>query len=283
MYITDRLVFVELHKTGGSHIGKWLSRLAPGEQVGKHNRVPTALRNRFILGSIRNPWDWYVSLWGYGCSGQGSVHRQVTRGADLSYVMRQLGREMGVAGNPWRAMFTQMLHDIGKPSARWKATYRNPNDPAAFRDWLHMVMDVDRRYDLAEGYAFSPVAAWAGLLSYRYLKLFTSLDETLYTDERLASLNGTRECWAQSRIVQAVIRTEALEEDLLDSLGRAGYTLTEAQCAEVRAGRNDKTNTSRREAPAFYYDAATTSLVAEREALIIEHHGYVAPWLAVQP
>ncbi len=40
MFVSDKLVFTELHKTGGTHIYSWLSRLIGGEQRGKHNRVP---------------------------------------------------------------------------------------------------------------------------------------------------------------------------------------------------------------------------------------------------
>ena len=66
MFVSEKIVFLELHKTGGSHIGHLLSSLLEGEQVGKHNTLKDLYRNRTILGSIRNPWDWYVSLWPMG-------------------------------------------------------------------------------------------------------------------------------------------------------------------------------------------------------------------------
>lgn len=274
MYVADRLVFVELHKTGGTHISTCLARLAPGEQVGKHNRVPPALRDRFVIGSVRNPWDWYVSLWGYGCDGKGAVFQTVTRGLDLGYLRRDLSIEIGASGY---AVLRQAVADLQRPAAAWRRLYRDVNDAGAFREWLQMMMDIPRRYDVAEGFGFSPVSRWAGILTFRYLKLFTTLDARLYTDTTLATEAGARTAWATHRLVRGIIRTEHLEEDLIDALNRAGYALTQEQCAAVRARRHTRTNTSRRRAASYYYDAASIDLIARREALIIGEHGYVPP------
>jgi hypothetical protein len=277
MYVAERLVFVELHKTGGTHIGKWLAALAPGKQVGKHNRVPMALRDRFILGSVRNPWDWYVSLWGYGCDRKGAVYHTVTRGLDVGYLLRQLSDEMGVSGYPIAAMLRQAVADVARPAAAWRSVYRDANDAGAFREWLHMMMEVERRFDVAEGFGFSPISNWAGILSYRYLKLFTTLDNRLYTDSTLGTPEGARTALRATWLVRGIIRTEHLEEDLLDALSRAGYAPTEAQREAVRAGRNAKTNTSGRRSSAYYYDDRTIALVGQRESLIIAEHGYAPP------
>lgn len=277
MYVTDRLVFVELHKTGGSHIGKWLAKLAPGEQIGKHNRVPAHLRQRYIVGSVRNPWDWYVSLWGYGCGGQGAVYHKATRGLSLAYVVRQLGTEMGHAGYPIQAMLRQTLSDLQYSPATWQAVYRDADDAGAFREWLHMMMNVRRRLEVGEGYGFSPVSRWAGILTYRYLKLFTSLDARLYGDDTLGTEAGALNALRAHKLVRSIIRTEQLEEDLIEALTSAGYPLTPEQQADVHRGRSEKTNTSKRRDTSFYYDAPTSRLVLERESLIIREHGYVAP------
>ena len=277
MYVADRLVYTELHKTGGTHIGKWLDRLVPGEQRGKHNRVPAALRDRFLLGSIRDPWDWYVSLWAYGCLPRGSVAAQVTRRVNLRYLREQLPAEMGLGGFPVGTMLRQLAADVVKPVDRWRAAYRDSKDPAAFRSWLRLMMDPARRFDIAEGYGFSPVSAWAGVLTYRYLKLFTNLDDALYHDRRLGTFEGARRAWAESRTVGHVIRNEHLVEDLLEALTLAGYELNAEQRNALLASRDVRTNRSERLGTAHYYDAESVALVAGREALIIAEHGYTPP------
>jgi hypothetical protein len=281
MYVADRLVYTELHKTGGTHIGKWLARLVPGEQVGKHNRVPPALRDRFVIGSVRNPWDWYVSLWAYGCGAQGSVHRQTTRGVDVAYLTQQLGRELGREGWPITAMLRQALADLNKPVAAWQDSYADPSgeDARRFRAWLRLLLDPARRFDMSEGFGFSPVSDWAGLLTYRYLKLFTALDADLYRDRSLRTVAGVQAAWAARRFVKYVVRQEQLEDDLLEALRQAGCTLTESEQSSVRNSRTEKTNTSKRLPTRHYYDEATLSLVAERDALVIANHGYAPPSL----
>lgn len=69
----------------------------------------------------------------------------------------------------------------------------------------------------------------------------------------------------------------AAEVVLPGALQRAGYALSQEQCAAVRARRHTRTNTSRRRAASYYYDAASIDLIARREALIIGEHGYVPP------
>ena len=66
MFVAQGLIYLELQKTGGTHIRRLLERYTGGKPVGKHNRLPAGSDADFIIGSIRNPWDWYVSLWAYG-------------------------------------------------------------------------------------------------------------------------------------------------------------------------------------------------------------------------
>lgn len=171
MFITDKLIFVELHKTGGSHILNLLEKITNGYRNGKKNRVPPEFRDRFIIGSVRNPWDWYVSLWAYGCTRQGSVYHQLTRGVDLKYNYRQLPCEIGKNRLTPREWWLQTMNDRMKPKSKLAWLYRDSNDPGHFREWIKLLMDPDRKLDIDEGFGFSPIARHYGLMTYRYLKL----------------------------------------------------------------------------------------------------------------
>lgn len=69
MIITDKFVFIHMHKTGGQTVNRILSRLFPdSEVVGYHypvSLVPASNTNLPIIGFIRNPWDWYVSWYAF--------------------------------------------------------------------------------------------------------------------------------------------------------------------------------------------------------------------------
>jgi hypothetical protein len=56
MFITDKLVYVQLQKTGSTHIARLLERTVGGEQRGKHNPATQELldSSRIIVSSIRN-------------------------------------------------------------------------------------------------------------------------------------------------------------------------------------------------------------------------------------
>lgn len=277
MFVSEKLVFTELHKTGGTHISNWLSKLVGGEQIGKHNRIPPAYWDRFIIGSIRNPWDWYVSLWAFGCGGQGSVYRETTRRIDIKYLNRQLHSEMGLPRPRPGQWIRQFWHDARKPVAKWASLYSDYSDSTAFRAWVRMMLDPARRFDMAEGFGFSPLARGFGLMTYRYLKLFTRLGDELYRDGTLQTLQGIRSVWLKKKLVNFVIRNEYLEQDMLKALGTAGISLPEQERTALLEASGKRTNTSRHLSVGHYYDKETIDLIFDREPLIIEQYGYEPP------
>ena len=79
MFVSDQIVFIELQKTGSTHVRHLLTGLLGGSLKGKHNApTPEILaRGTPILGSVRNPWSWYVSLWTYGCQKKGVLYQRL--------------------------------------------------------------------------------------------------------------------------------------------------------------------------------------------------------------
>ena len=274
MFVSESLVFTELHKTAGSHLLKLLATYVGGEQIGKHNRIPEGLREKFVLESIRNPWDWYVSLWGYGCDKQGSVYLQTTRGTSLRYCLKQLPREMGRSRVAPSHFAKQMRSDLRKDNQAWQRVYADSSDFGAFREWVRMMFDPARAMDLGEGYGFSPFSQNAGLLSYRFFKLFTAMDNAIYDASVNTSCDNLEVIWDKQGFVNAFIRQENLEEDFIAALSQAGITLTDANKSAILDGKNKKTNTSSRKAVSHYYDEETANIILQREKFIIERFGY---------
>lgn len=69
MIITDRFVFIHLHKTGGQSLNDAITQCVPNHQVvGYHlprSEVPPESRKLPVVGLVRNPWDWYVSWYAF--------------------------------------------------------------------------------------------------------------------------------------------------------------------------------------------------------------------------
>lgn len=275
MFIADQLIFLELQKTGGSHIRRLLKQYTNGGVQGKHNRL-LDLPDRAVIATIRNPWDWYVSLWAYGVGGKGAIRSRVETGVDFNYYYRMLPKAMGKNWLSPGEFLRSFQYDLTKPVAQWRNTYQDSSDPELFREWVRLLFDKKRRFDIGEGYGFSPVSEHAGLLTYRYFRLLT-LGDRIFHDQRLSSLSGIAEYDIELNIASNVIRMESLEEDFVKALMDAGIELTEQQVAEIVNKQGGKTNVSQRKPVGFYYDEETADLVARGDCYLIDKYGYQSP------
>lgn len=74
MIVTDKLLFLHLHKSGGTFVNQLLLRCVPSaRQIGYHlpyRETPPELRDRPVLGTVRNPWAYYVSWYHFQKSQQ---------------------------------------------------------------------------------------------------------------------------------------------------------------------------------------------------------------------
>ena len=74
MIVTDRLVFLHLHKSGGTFVNALLMRCAPSAmRLGYHlpyRELPEIYRNLPVVGTVRNPWAYYVSWYHFQRSQQ---------------------------------------------------------------------------------------------------------------------------------------------------------------------------------------------------------------------
>jgi hypothetical protein len=270
MFISDRIVFLELQKTGCTHIRDLLRELVGGQLVGKHNQASRRLftEGKSFLGSIRDPWDWHVSLWAFGCHGQGSVYLSVTVDG-----LRIRGR--GWTRNPFSAAY-ELLHSQPNSNVpKWKRVYQDARDPGAFREWLYMMYDAEARPD-AEGYAHCSMSRVAGFLTYSYLKTFACKGGGHAGLNTINSVAELSEYEKQHCFIDHFIRNENLESDLIRALKLTGHEISAG--TEQKVLSRPRTNaTSRKRTLGYYYDEETEKLVSSWDKLIVDKFGYVAP------
>lgn len=267
MFVSDRFVFLELQKTGTTHIRGLLKEIVGGSLVGKHNQVTPELLDgsRVVLGSIRNPWDWYVSLWAFGCGRLGDLYAVATRRRKLR-------------GHGWRsdpvAALGHLAEEFRRDPEEWRRVYADPDDPDAFRRWLFLVLD--RLPYQAYDYGAASIGRHVGLMSYRYLHLYCT---PAGGGEALATLHGYDAIAAFERthnLVDHFIRNETLEDTFIEALEQSGWHLTDAQLQRIR-GRQRLNTSSRRRDTTYFYDAGAAALVQERERLLVDRFGYAGP------
>ena len=270
MFVTDKLVYLQLQKTGCTHIVRIMSELVEGKSVGrKHGRLDKgfALAGRTVVGSIRDPWSWYVSLWAFGCIRNGAIYDSTTKRSYGKHVFEGDGSPAHRLGRVWK--------ELRKPVGRWQRLYANSDDPALFRKWLKLVFDPRRADDLGQDYGKSTLSQYAGLLTYRYARLYVSDVASLFPPAGLRSLEALRDYDRRHNLASLMIRNESLEADLIAVLKKVGHDVGEA--AEARIRQAKKTNTSSHKPASEYYDAETLELVARQEAFIIGKYGYEPP------
>jgi hypothetical protein len=267
--IGDNYVFVELQKTGSTHIKQQLQALLGGRSEGKHNKPSEDQLgpDRVIIGSVRDPWSWYLSLWSYGCQRRGSLYTRLVDPHNWQHSLPLLQARQHAHGDLMLEQLTpQRAHDV------W---YADTGSAQGFREWLRAICLPEMRTTVQSGFEASGLGRWGcGMMSYRYLKLFTHGVTTLA--QEVHSAEDLRQ-WTQRHFRPAhMIRLHTLAEDLIATVQALGQPLSPEQCAALRQAR--PTNRSSRPHPfGHYYDAQALDDVARREWLLIERHGFQQP------
>lgn len=274
MIIADKFIFLELIKTGTTHIRRILKELGTVKFVGKHNCLPKNFSKdeKVIIGSIRNPWDWYVSLWAFGCDNKGMLYKRLTKRTLKGYNLRVTPLERIP-----HLLFLIVLEEAKKDVAEWRRVYGDSENPLLFRDWLHMILNPSQKYVLGDGYGFSTISSSAGLLTYYYLRLFSrDFGNDVYNNQSTTNINYLIEYDRKNNIMDEVIRMEFLEKDLINILQKINYLNNYRQLEMIN--NSTKTNSSTRiRALDFYYDRDSIELVMLREKMIIDKYGYIPP------
>jgi len=69
MIVTDKFVFVHLPRTGGTFVSEVIRKFFPlAREIGHHlprELLPKEYSHLPVLGTVRNPWEFYVSLYHY--------------------------------------------------------------------------------------------------------------------------------------------------------------------------------------------------------------------------
>ena len=266
LFVTDKLIYLQLQKTGCTHISLLLSKCVGGSQKTKHQILRNYNTGKFIVGSIRNPWKWYVSLWAFGCSGRGSLRNNLTKRNPYE-----------ILNGFFLGKIDKIKNEFEKPIKLWESTYQDYKNPENFRRWLKLLHDPIRRKDIDEGYPEHGICNFAGLMTYRYCRLYHK-DFFLRTNRlKLRSYDDLTEFDKTHNLLNFIIRNESLEDDFINALKKAGYELDENKIKFIYDSSEKKTFKSRHFESSYYYDRETIDLIATSEKFIIEKYGYKPP------
>ncbi len=67
MIVTDYFVYIHMSRTGGTFLNKLIMNQVPGARMlqyhGHLSDLPAAYAHLPVIGFVRNPWDWYISMY----------------------------------------------------------------------------------------------------------------------------------------------------------------------------------------------------------------------------
>jgi len=274
VYITDKFVFVEVPKTGSTYIDQIMIDMLDGEKAGKHNYPSDGLQNsgRSFIGSIRDPFDWYVSLWAYGCKVK---ERSGPYRKTMSYRPFEF-RGYGIDKNPVFGAKAYTNYVIKAPFAArnaWKAAYADGKDPANFQAWIDLMFKSNEIYLYNAIFAQTRLKDFAGLYTFRYLWLCCRNQKELLTAKCPRNLDELRDWEKKNCYVDRFIKMESMADGLITLFDDFGYTLTVEQRDRLEENKRHNSSSRKRNLD-DYYDAEQRDLVFSREKIIFDKFGY---------
>ena len=266
MYLAKNFCYLELHRTGSTHISELLKKYVPeGEQIGVHNRADDKIYNSqiFFLGSIRNPWDWYVSMWGKACDKKGDLYRRTT--TKKIYFDR-----IGLKTKPWLSPYI-FLQQLNKPLKKWREVFLDSKNPQNFRSWLKLLLN-ERIYDDGSGYGLSSIHNFSGQLTYRYLLLYSKKTDKLFK-KSISNIEDLKRFDENQNILNYTIKNENLENNFFKFLDQLKIEINLNEKKSISTLKRTK-KSSRSTNFLEYYDQECLDIVAKREKLIIDKYNY---------
>ena len=266
MFVTKKLVYLQMQKTGSTHVTRVLREHTKGKSRERHEQLEDYERyaDRLIASSVRNPWDWYVSLWAFGCAGSGGFHKYLvhTPWSEIRHAWRY-----GKAGAMAGALARTAIRAGRRPD--WKALYSDASNEANFRAWLKLVLGEEGLHIQKEGYAVSPVKSVIGFMTYRFLALTTAYDKWNEIGRQTRTFDELERFADAHTITKRILRMETLNGDIYDMMQSVGSKITMEDIEAI-----GKTNVSVHRKYDTYYDDEAYRLVAERDRFIIDRYGY---------
>jgi len=226
MIVTDRFVFLHLHKSGGTFVNECLLRFMPdARQIGYHlprSRIPPMWASLPALGLVRNPWSYYVSWFFF------QARRQQP---NVLFRILSDERRLGFAGT------VRNMLELGGSGERLDA----------------LIAALPPRYTNRglnlPGLALEPLRG-SNLGFYSYLYRY------MYDGPGMMHIG----------------RMERMRTELVPMLVSVGQSVSAALRAFI--AEEPARNTSEHGSYVEHYDDALRDLVAQRDAPIIERHGY---------
>jgi hypothetical protein len=258
-------VFLELAKTGSTYARYVLLKLENTENQGKKHNIYSSLSadlkenfNKSLkVASIRNPYSYYASLFGFASSKRGGLYVRTTVRPDyLSYY------------NVFDLFY--MSIEFLKNRKKWKHAYSDVNSMENFKRFMQLIFTEN---PTGPGFYFglSDVHKYIGYYSHDFLRMCTN--NYIESVKEFESFEDVEEFAKKNYLIDLMLKNENLKNDLL--LNANSFGVSKEIMQEAIDSKPSKSRTSSKHKPfQDYYDEETRALVEEKEKLIIKRFNY---------
>lgn len=250
----ETFIYLDVYRTGSTHIISLLPQITDEKLVLAHRHAALTKSRwhgrtdgKLVFASVRNPWDWYVSLWAYGADGKSAIRR---------YLKAHMSADA-----------VDSLYDKTKPEISFRKWLRLMHDPLV----LNKVME--------EHMPESGLGPVLGIYTYRFLRVTTRYPKLLLRHPFIRSIDGALRHHRWMKSYSNALRNEHLSEDFVGLIAanrdRCGFHGNAADV--IRHHDRRPKNASGRTLSTYrdYYDPETRDLVASRDRFFIDEFGYV--------
>lgn len=244
-------IYLDVYRTGSTHVIRLLKLICEAKPVREHRHSSITKGRPWPFGigkpvftTVRNPWDWYVSLWAYGTDGKSAIRRYLEASLDAGQLA---------------------------------ALYDKQDAASSFRRWLHFMHDpanLDRL--MQEHLPQSHLASRIGLYSYRFLRVTTRYPRALLRPPLVRNPQSALRYHRLNKSYDLAMRNETLEEDLIAFVTAhpKGFRPEAAKIITRESMRPMNFSTRTLDTYRHYYGEAEMELVAERDRFFLDEFGY---------
>lgn len=267
MIVSDNFIYLQMQKTGCTFVANELRVSDSGISHGKHNTIKSKPTDKLVVCSVRNPWDWYVSLWAYGCMKKGTLFEALTKNRTASMALKNWVKTIYANRLLPGRLPNSALSTSGEPDFR--RLYSDPSAKENFRTWLKAICANQTLPLMPQRYWASPVSRFGGLMTYRFIRLAVPISAWKSQIRTVKSYQDLKHFYDFNSALDVVLKQEQLDLDLRNMLITAGVKPSEALSTD-----ESKANSSVRDSYQSYYDEETMRLVSEKERFIISNFEY---------
>jgi hypothetical protein len=249
-----KFIYLDVYKTGSTHINFLLKKIVKEKpvRVKRHSSITkgrpfTGKGGKLVFATVRNPWDWYVSMWAYGHTVENPLYE---------HIKKAFGQEK--------------LNEL----------YEMDNPSVAFPKWLRAMHDQEFLAKALKGHRLpsSGLMPFMGFYTYRFMRVTMPYPEIFLRKPFINSMDSAVAAHRRWKMYDVLMRSETLDQEFADFAAKHGPELGFSDRAvDVIEKQSDKhRNVSKRTLDSYrdYYTDELRDLVASRDRFFIDLFGY---------